>query len=248
MNPGPIRRRRTCPSPESPPSKSPNTGAGLARVHESMDSRSLDALVLFSPHNVFYLSGMDTENLSDYQCLLVPAGDDPILVTSHFEEARAANSCWHRGQVFYGPFEDPIQVTLDAVRRLKVRTLGLEQRNRAVSPDHYQSLAAGIVRPADRRSLRRGGTFPAGQIAGRDRLHAPCRHPHGSGCGGGLRRHEWRASGIRMWPLPSWRPCTATAATPSAGDPSWPPATGQAAPTAPSWGCRYGSARPSSWS
>ena len=116
----------------------------LERVHRSMASRSLDALVLFSPHNVFYLSGMDTENLSDYQCLLVPAGGDPILVTSHFEEARAANSCWHRGQVFYGPFEDPIQVTLDAVRRLKVRALGLERRNRAVSPDHYQSLAAAL--------------------------------------------------------------------------------------------------------
>ena len=95
----------------------------LERVHRSMASRSLDALVLFSPHNVFYLSGMDTENLSDYQCLLVPAGGDPILVTSHFEEARAANSCWHRGQVFYGPYEDPLRATLEAVRRLKVRTL-----------------------------------------------------------------------------------------------------------------------------
>ena len=116
----------------------------LAWVHAATAARSLDAILLFSPDNVFYLSGMDTENLSDYQCLLVPVGRDPILVTSHFEEARAANSCWHRGQVFYGPFEDPLRVTLDTVRRLKVRGLGLERCSRAVSPDHYQRLARAL--------------------------------------------------------------------------------------------------------
>ena len=61
----------------------------LQRVQTAMTEKEWDLLLLFSPHNVFYLSGMDSENLFDYQCLLVPQDRDPVLIISHFEEARS---------------------------------------------------------------------------------------------------------------------------------------------------------------
>ena len=113
----------------------------MNRVRQAMDCQSLEALILFSPHNIFYLSGMDTENLSDYQCLLLTLHQDPILITSHFEEARAENSCWHQDIKLYGPYEDPLQTTLETVRQMKIQHLGLEKRSRALSADRYQFLA-----------------------------------------------------------------------------------------------------------
>ena len=78
----------------------------LERVQRAMAERRLDALLLFSPHNVFYLSGMDTENLVDHQCLVVPAAGEPALVISEFEKARYENSCWLQQLKTY-TFEDP---------------------------------------------------------------------------------------------------------------------------------------------
>ena len=111
-----------------------------------MAEKGLDALLLFSPHNVFYLSGMDSENLFDYQCLLVPGDRDPVLIISHFEEARAENSCWLETVRLYGPFEDPIEATLSAVQDLKLESsrLGMERRSRGLSVDFYDRIRSGL--------------------------------------------------------------------------------------------------------
>ncbi len=118
----------------------------LERVQTSMADRGLDAVLLFSPHNVFYLSGMDSENLFDYQCLLVPRDRDPVLIISHFEKACSENSCWLEVVRVYGPFEDPIDATLDAVRgmRLQSGSLGIERRSRGLSVDSYERIRSGL--------------------------------------------------------------------------------------------------------
>ena len=118
----------------------------LQRVQTSMAEKGLDALLLFSPHNVFYLSGMDSENLFDYQCLLVLPDSDPVLIISHFEKACSENSCWLESVRVYGPFEDPINATIDSVREAKLQSgsLGLERRSRGLSVDFYEKLRSGL--------------------------------------------------------------------------------------------------------
>ena len=118
----------------------------LRRVQTSMVEDGLDALLLFSPHNVFYLSGMDSENLFDYQCLLVLRDRDPVLIISHFEKACSENSCWLESVRVYGPFEDPINATIDSVREAKLQSgsLGLERRSRGLSVDFYEKLRSGL--------------------------------------------------------------------------------------------------------
>ena len=84
-------------------------------VQERMAERGLDGIVLFGPHNIAYLTGMDSENLFDFQCLIVPAEGEPILVILDFEEARAANSVGAGRTVSYHAFDDPIDAVLAQV-------------------------------------------------------------------------------------------------------------------------------------
>jgi Xaa-Pro dipeptidase len=104
----------------------------LALVRAGMAERGLHGLLVFSPHNDFYLSGMDSENLFDFQCMIVPASAslDPVLVILDFEEARAANSVGAGRTVSYHAFDDPFEAVLRVLRALGLGRgrLGLESR------------------------------------------------------------------------------------------------------------------------
>ena len=113
-------------------------GSRVARVRRGMAERGLDGLLVFSPHNIYYLSGMDSENLFDFQCLIVPADGEPTLVILDFEEARAENSVGLGRVVSYHAFDDPIEAVVAQVRAagLAGGRLGLEQRA-GVTPQSY---------------------------------------------------------------------------------------------------------------
>lgn len=140
--------------PHEPAFDPPEYARRLSLVRAGMAAQGLDGLLVFSPHNVFYLSGMDSENLFDFQCLIVPADGEPVLVILDFEEARAANSVGAGRTVSYRAFEDPIEAVLAQVRALGLANarIGLESRA-GVTPATYQrfaeALAASGARVAD---------------------------------------------------------------------------------------------------
>ena len=133
------------PIPHEPAFAPDEYAARLATVRAGMAGRSLDGLMLFGPHNVFYLSGMDSENLFDFQCLIVPADGEPLLVILDFEEARAANSVGAGRVVSYHAFDDPVEAVLDQVRALGLARgrLGLEQRA-GLTPQLYRRLVDAL--------------------------------------------------------------------------------------------------------
>ena len=53
----------------------------LANVQDRMRTRGLDVLLAYTPENIFYLTGYNTTGYYVYQCLIVPANRDPIMVT-----------------------------------------------------------------------------------------------------------------------------------------------------------------------
>jgi Xaa-Pro dipeptidase len=55
--------------------------ARLARTQDEMARRGLDALLLFAPESQYWLTGYDTFGFCFFQCLIVPAGRDPVLLT-----------------------------------------------------------------------------------------------------------------------------------------------------------------------
>ena len=187
------------PIPHEPAFDPAEYAARTATVRAAMAERGLDALLVFSPHNVFYLSGMDSENLFDFQCLIVPADapTEPVLVILDFEEARAANSVGFGRSVSYHAFDDPIGAVVAQLDALglteKGRRLGLESRAGITPAAYAQVIAAlpgaaiedpfGIVEGARIVKSRRG--------AG---VHAPRRGPHRRGNPGGLRSAASRRS------------------------------------------------------
>ena len=124
--------------PHEPAFDASEYAARLGAVRLGMAERQIDGLLLFSPHNVFYLSGMDSENLFDFQCLIVPAQGEPVLVILDFEEARAANSVGYGRTVSYHAFDDPITAVLAQLDALGLarRRLGLESRA-GITPASY---------------------------------------------------------------------------------------------------------------
>jgi Xaa-Pro dipeptidase len=118
----------------------------LERVRANMQERQLDGLVLVGPHNINYLSGMDSENLFDFQALIVPLAGDPVLVIFDFELGRAEASSWLNSPTVYSSFEDPVVTTVKAVAAagLAGRRIGLEQRATAVSAATLTRLMEGL--------------------------------------------------------------------------------------------------------
>lgn len=114
----------------------------LEATWQGIAGRGLDGLVLVSPSNIYYLAGMDSENLFDLQALIVPAHADPVLVIFDFERGRFENSAWLPKPVTYGGFEDPIGAVVATLRELGLDAgrLGIEQRLPWLSPHHFGRL------------------------------------------------------------------------------------------------------------
>jgi Xaa-Pro dipeptidase len=113
-------------------------------VHARMRERGLDGLVLFGPHNINYLTGMDSENLFDPQACVVAAGADPVLVILDFERGRFQNSSWLLAATEFDAFADPTLIVADAVKRQQLGhgRLGIEQR--ALGQDQYAKLVSAL--------------------------------------------------------------------------------------------------------
>ena len=120
----------------------------LEATRAGMERRGLDALVLFGPHNANYLSGMDTENLFDFQCLILPLKSDPFLVILDFELGRHDNSAWIRERVIFDSesFADPLAATVATLdeRGLASDRLGIEQRFTNLTPWQYSRLVEAL--------------------------------------------------------------------------------------------------------
>lgn len=118
----------------------------LDAVQAAMADAALDGLLLFGPANIYYLSGMDSENLFDFQCLVVPASGDPELLIFELEAGRAANSCWVPGVHLYTAFSDPVAETVALARRLGLARgrLGIEE-GAGLTPGQHERLGAALA-------------------------------------------------------------------------------------------------------
>lgn len=117
----------------------------LDAVQATMADTALDGLLLFGPANIYYLSGMDGENLFDLQCLVVPASGDPELLIFELEAGRAANSCWVPRVHTYTAFNDPVTETVALARRLGLARgrLAIEE-GAGLTPGQHARLGAAL--------------------------------------------------------------------------------------------------------
>jgi len=80
----------------------------LDGVRTRMDERGLDALLLTTPENIFYLTGYQTPGYYYFIGLIVPLNGEPILVPPPHEESLVASYSVIDDYRLFGDTEDPI--------------------------------------------------------------------------------------------------------------------------------------------
>lgn len=128
----------------------------LRGVHEEMERRRLDLLILTSPEAIYYVSGYMTRAIAAHQYLAVPAGQPPLLAT----RARDLGNFYvlgdrtpisdHVGYLDDAGAPKPIDVFIDLLRKHGVRTrrIGVEKAGIFLPIEHYEKIVAAFDKAA----------------------------------------------------------------------------------------------------
>jgi Xaa-Pro dipeptidase len=103
----------------------------LAAVQSGMAGRGLDALLLYSPEHIFYLTGYQTFGLFTYLAALVPSRGAPVLILRYLESFLAKLYAWVPEVEIWDDHEDPVDVTVRVLRERELagrRRIGTEDR------------------------------------------------------------------------------------------------------------------------
>jgi Xaa-Pro dipeptidase len=97
-------------------------------LRRRLAERGLDALVVHTPENIYYLTGYQSPGYYWYQALIVPLERDLVLVPPPHEESLVAAFSWVPDYRLYRDNADPIAVTRDTLNELGLATgtIGLE--------------------------------------------------------------------------------------------------------------------------
>lgn len=119
--------------------------ARLGRVRARMAERGLDWLVAIHPASIHWLTGSDAKSYQEFQCLLVGAESQPLIVLTRQGEVNEFEACSIADEVQGfggGETEDPIAAFAGLARkhRLIGRHIGLEVPSFYLHPYHYLAL------------------------------------------------------------------------------------------------------------
>lgn len=99
----------------------------MARLRERLAGAGIDLCLVHTPETICWLTGHETAGYYVYQCLLVPADGEPVLVLRETEGVNAEHYTYLRDIAGYPDTMDPIDATLRAVRG-RPRRVALESR------------------------------------------------------------------------------------------------------------------------
>ena len=105
----------------------------------------LDALLVFSQESHYYLTGFDTKGFVFFQCALVTANDDPVILLTRkpdLEQARRTSIIEDIRLWFDAPGADPTRELQDilAEKGLAGKKIGLELRSFGLTGDNHDLL------------------------------------------------------------------------------------------------------------
>jgi Xaa-Pro dipeptidase len=107
----------------------------LAALRARMTASGLDALLVFIPENVFYLTGYVTIGFSNFQALIVPASGKPVLFIREMERLVAEATTWIEEFDIFADDQDPLARLAEvlAAHGLKGACIGAEMSGGFVS-------------------------------------------------------------------------------------------------------------------
>lgn len=120
-------------------------------VRAAMAEQQVDVLLCTTPENVFYLTGYQTFAYSTYQALVVPRDGEPFLILRYLESMLADRYAVVRDVVRWDDAEDPVAVTLAALRErgLANGRVGYEERTSLQPVAIWRRLNAGLPSMVD---------------------------------------------------------------------------------------------------
>jgi Xaa-Pro dipeptidase len=127
--------------------------------------------LLFAQESLYYLTGFDTSGFVFFQCAVLTAGADEIVLLTRrpdLEQARRTSTIPDVRLWYDGESADP-SVELKAIleeKKLGRARIGIELRTFGLTADKYDLVRAGGC-------LAPGPQPAGGEVAGRDRLRAP---------------------------------------------------------------------------
>lgn len=74
----------------------------VERVQSTIRDRDLDVLLVTTPENIYYLSGLDTTGFYSYQCLILPRTGEPAFVVRQLETPNVEIRTWISQYKAYG--------------------------------------------------------------------------------------------------------------------------------------------------
>jgi Xaa-Pro dipeptidase len=120
-----------------------------SRVRSAMAEAGLDWLVAVHPVSIHWLTGSDAKSYQEFQCLLVGAAGEPLVVLTRAGETHEFETDSHADEVVGwggGVVEDPIAAFETLGTRLDLRKgrVGLEVPGYYLHPHHYLRLRAWL--------------------------------------------------------------------------------------------------------
>lgn len=88
----------------------------MAKIRQGMKKRDIELLLLFSPKNLFYLSGFLTIGMGNFQTLIVTQ-DKETLYVREMETGVCKATSWVQDIVFWEDHQDPVAVLVDLLKK-----------------------------------------------------------------------------------------------------------------------------------
>lgn len=117
----------------------------LQNVRQKMAERNLDACLICSPENIYYLSGLDHWGFFAYHGLIVPREGDMYLITRNMERVTIEKQVTRAHFVGHADSDDPAQVTCKVLAGAGLNTarLGMEKGTLFLPPRIAEEIVAG---------------------------------------------------------------------------------------------------------
>lgn len=118
----------------------------LANVRASLKERGLEGLVVFSPANIYYLTGHHSIDSWEFRAAVISLHGPPEVLLFHFERGRFMASSWLDEARYYGPGDDPIAMLAAMIKEcgLASARLGIEVNAATLSVELKQKVSESL--------------------------------------------------------------------------------------------------------
>lgn len=135
----------------------------LQRVRRAMQERDLDALVVTSPENIYYLTGLSHQGYFTFTMLVVTPVGEPMLLTRAMEAPTIARQTPNLVHVGYGDGDQAGEAAVNALEHLETGAtrIGVDASSMFFPPAVYEEMTSSLTSVEWHDTSRSSSTDPS---------------------------------------------------------------------------------------